>query len=192
MASPTSTTLCHTARGCAVPGATPGPGHIVFPTPQGVVPFVHVGGCCEQGRNGSGFVGGDEGSSRKDLQIYTQYHIPPVPSFGTTLSGLLLCWAWTQGSASAAQPWALWQNPFRIPGGGWGKARPSNSGRGNGDGPSSGVSGWGNWSTSIPTVMIPLGFPEGRWGKARPWGFPEGEPREMGSGPHFVCAGYNT
>ena len=44
--------------------------------------------------------------------------MPPVRSFGTTLSGLLICWAWTQGSASAAQPWALWQNPFRIPGGG--------------------------------------------------------------------------
>ena len=85
MASPTSTTLCHTARGCAVPGATPGPGHIVFPTPQGVVPFVHVGGCDIKGRNGMGFVGGDEGSSRKDLKIHTQYHIPPVPSFGVSM-----------------------------------------------------------------------------------------------------------
>ena len=52
--------------------------------------------------------------------------------------------------------------PLGFPEGRWGNARPSNSGRGNGDGPSSGgVSGWGNWSTSIPTVLIPLGFPEG-------------------------------
>ena len=116
--SPTSTTLCHRARGCAGRRTTPGPGHIGFPTPQGVVPFVPVGGCDIKGRNGMGFVGGDEGSSRNDLQIYTQYPIPPVRSLGTTLSGLLICWALTQGSASAAQPWALGQNPFRIPGGG--------------------------------------------------------------------------
>ena len=31
-----------------------------------------------------------------------------------------------------------------------------------------GVSGWGNWFTSIPAVAIPLGFPEGGWGEARP------------------------
>ena len=52
-----------------------------------VVPFVPVGRCDIKGRNGIGFAGGDEESSRKDLQIYTQYHIPPVRSFGTTLSG---------------------------------------------------------------------------------------------------------
>ena len=36
---PTSTRLCHKARGCAQQGATPGSGPIAFPTPKGVVPF---------------------------------------------------------------------------------------------------------------------------------------------------------
>ena len=116
--SPTSTTLCHRARGCAGLRTTPGSGRSAFPTPQGVVPFVPAGGCDIKGRNGMGIPGADEQSSRKDMQRYTQYPMPPVRSFGTTLSGLLICWALTQGSASAAQPWALWQNPFRIPGGG--------------------------------------------------------------------------
>ena len=76
-------------------------------------------------------------------------HIPPIRTIGTTPSGLLICCAFTQGSASAAQPWASWQNPVGIPGGGWGKARPSDSRRGNGDGPTLGVSGWVNWSAPI-------------------------------------------
>ena len=37
---------------------------------------------------------------------------------GTTPLGLFILWEWTQGSASAAQPWALGQNPVGIPGGG--------------------------------------------------------------------------
>ena len=41
-------------------GATPGPGHIAFPTPQGVVPFVPTGGCDIKGRNGIGFAGAEE------------------------------------------------------------------------------------------------------------------------------------
>ncbi len=41
----------------------------------------------------------------------------PVWCDGTTPSGLLICWAFTQGSASVAQPWALWQTPVGIPGG---------------------------------------------------------------------------
>ena len=36
---------------------------------------------------------------------------------GTTPLGLFILWEWTQGSASAAQPWALGQNPVGIPGG---------------------------------------------------------------------------
>ena len=49
-------------------------------------------------------------------------HVPrtsPVWCGSTTPSGLLICWAFTQGSASVAQPWALWQNPVGIPGGGY-------------------------------------------------------------------------
>ena len=37
---------------------------------------------------------------------------------GTTPLGLFVCWAFTRGSAPAAQPRALWQNPVGIPGGG--------------------------------------------------------------------------
>ena len=76
-------------------------------------------------------------------------HMPPIRTIGTTPSGLLIFLAFTRGSASAAQPRALWQNPVGIPGGGWGKARPSDSRRGNGDGPTLGVSGWVNWSAPI-------------------------------------------
>ena len=36
---------------------------------------------------------------------------------GTTPLGLFVCWACTRGSAPAAQPRALWQNPVGIPGG---------------------------------------------------------------------------
>ena len=36
---------------------------------------------------------------------------------GTTPLGLFILWEWTHGSASAAQPWALGQNPVGIPGG---------------------------------------------------------------------------
>ena len=61
-------------------------------------------------------------------------HVPrssPVWCGGTTPSGLLICWAFTQGSASVAQPWALWQNPVGIPGGGYptpSEQTPSSSG----------------------------------------------------------------
>ncbi len=58
--SATPKALCHKARGCAVPGATPGSGHIAFPTPQGVVPFVPAGGGDKQGRNGIVFAGAEE------------------------------------------------------------------------------------------------------------------------------------
>ena len=40
---PTSTRLCHKARGCAGRRTTPGPGHITFPTPKGVVPSFRLG-----------------------------------------------------------------------------------------------------------------------------------------------------
>ena len=49
----------------------------------------------------------------------------PELGHGTTPSGLFIWLAFTRGSAPAAQPRALWQNPVGIPGGGWGKARPS-------------------------------------------------------------------
>ena len=119
--------------------------------------------------------------------------MPPIRTIGTTPSGLLICCAFTRGSASAAQPRASWQNPVGIPGGGWGKARPwgfpeggwgkvwpSDSRRGNGDRPTLGVSGWGNWSapiyaylrpsTPIPSTSIrgsPPPTPKALWHKAR-------------------------
>ena len=40
---PTSTRLCHKARGCAGRRTTPGPGRITFPTPKGVVPSCRLG-----------------------------------------------------------------------------------------------------------------------------------------------------
>jgi hypothetical protein len=40
---PTSTRLCHKARGCAGRRTTPGSGHITFPTPKGVVPSFRLG-----------------------------------------------------------------------------------------------------------------------------------------------------
>ena len=54
-------------------------------------------------------------------QIHTipKHHMPPVLAIGTTPSGLFIYGAFTQGSATAAQPWAFWQNPFGIPGGGF-------------------------------------------------------------------------
>ena len=78
------------------------------------------GGCDIKGRNGMGFACADAETFQQELPGYTipKKPIPPVRSFGTTLSGLLICWGCTQGSASAAQPWALWQNPVGIPGGG--------------------------------------------------------------------------
>ncbi|MEI6567685.1 MAG: hypothetical protein WCR20_13495, partial [Verrucomicrobiota bacterium] len=43
---------------------------------------------------------------------------------GTTPLGLFVCWAGTRGSAPAAQPRALWQNPVGIPGGGFSNVSP--------------------------------------------------------------------
>ena len=51
------------------------------------------------------------------LHTMSKHHMPPVRSFGTTLSGLFLYPQSTHGSTSAVQPWALWQNPVGIPGG---------------------------------------------------------------------------
>ena len=70
---------------------------------------------------------------------------------------------------------------FGFPEGRWGNVRPWDSRRGDGvtcglripggamgQGAAFGVSGGGNWSTSIAAVAVPLGFPDGRWGAARP------------------------
>ena len=78
--APTPKALWHTARGCADPGATPGPGPIAFPTPQGVVPFVPAGGCDKQGRNGIRFAGAEGESARNVCPISTAYtHITCHP-----------------------------------------------------------------------------------------------------------------
>ena len=49
----------------------------------------------------------------------------PELGHGTTPSGLSIWLAFTRGSAPAAQPRALWQNPVGIPGGKTAIARPS-------------------------------------------------------------------
>jgi hypothetical protein len=87
---------------------------------KGVVPFIPTGwveptqaewdqvhGCGRRAR--------PEGMST----IYTMSkpHMPPVRPIGTTLSGLLAYPKCTHVIPPAVQPWALWQNPFRIPGG---------------------------------------------------------------------------
>ena len=55
--------------GLRLGGATPGSGHIAFPTPQGVVPFVPAGGGDKQGRNGIVFAGAEEESDRNVFPI---------------------------------------------------------------------------------------------------------------------------
>ena len=105
-------------------GATPGPGHIVFPTPQGVVPFVPAGGVRQTRAEWDRVLGCGRGvrpECTSTLHAIHTHHIPPVRSLGTTPLGLFMPLAFTRGSASAAQPRALWQNPVGIPGGGWGK-----------------------------------------------------------------------
>ena len=130
MPTPTPKALCHKARGCADPGATPGPGRIEFPTPQGVVPFMPTG-WVEQTQaewnqiRGCGRRVHQEGMST--LHTMSKHHMPPVRSFGTTLSGLFLYPQSTHGSTSAVQPWALWQNPVGIPGSAIGPPSPQPS-----------------------------------------------------------------
>ena len=112
--------FCPAAQGCAVPRATLGSGRSAIPTPQGVVPFMPTG-WVEQTQaewnqiRGCGRRVHQEGMST--LHTMSKHHMPPVRSFGTTLSGLFLYPQSTHGSTSAVQPWALWQNPFGIPGG---------------------------------------------------------------------------
>ena len=48
----------------------------------------------------------------------------PELGHGTTPSGLFIWLAFTRGSAPAAQPRALWQNPVGIPGGGFSNVFP--------------------------------------------------------------------
>ena len=141
--SPTSTTLCHRARGCAGRCTTPGSGHIAFPTPQGVVPFVPGGVRYQRAEwdRVRGCARGVHPAYVSHIHVIHTPHMPPIRTIGTTPSGLFMSLAFTRGSASAAQPRALWQNPVGIPGGGWGKARP-----------------WG--------------FPEGKRPRAQPPGIP--------------------
>ena len=93
--SPTSTTLCHTARGCAGRRTTPGSGRSAFPTPQGVVPFVPAGGCGKQGRNEIRFTSAEEESTRNVFPISPKYtHLtynPFEPSAQPRWGCLCLC-----------------------------------------------------------------------------------------------------
>ena len=162
MPTPTPKALCHKARGCADPGATPGPGRIAFPTPQGVVPFMPIGRV-DQTQAGSG----------------------PVPSSGRRVrpGGLPITQKISHPTCSTLRhnPLRGCEDPPHPPGVAPRRRNPGLHGRiplgfpegdgvscdlripgwGNDDGPSSGVSGWGNWSTSIPRSHNPVGIPRG-------------------------------
>ena len=71
--------------------------------------------------------------------------------------------------------------PLGFPEGGWGKARPSDSRRGNGDGPTLGVSGWGNWPMPISAIAVHVGIPGGEFPCA---GTTKSEKENRSSPPH--------
>ena len=71
--------------------------------------------------------------------------------------------------------------PLGFPEGGWGKARPSDSRRGNGDGPTLGVSGWGNWPMPISAIAVHVGIPGGEFPCA---GTTNSEKENRSSPPH--------
>ena len=75
-------------------GATPGPGHIAFPTPQGVVPFVPAGGVRETRAEWDRVRGCRRGVPPKcmsTLHAIHTHHMPPVRTIGTTPLGREWC-----------------------------------------------------------------------------------------------------
>ena len=136
--SPTSTTLCHAARGCAVPGATPGPGRSAFPTPQGVVPFVPAGGCDIKGRNGIRFTGAEEESARKECPISPQYTHLTCHRFEPSAQprwGCLCLWPSPGVAPRRRNPGLHGRIPLGFPEGRWATCNLGDSRRGNGDRP---------------------------------------------------------
>ena len=146
---PTPRALCHKARGCTVPGATPGSGHIAFPTPQGVVPFMPIG--------------------RVDQ---TQAGSDPVPSSGRRVrpGRLSITQKISHSTCSTLRhnpPWGC-DDPAHPPGVAPRRRNPGLYGRiplgfpeGDGVRCDLRIPGWGNWSTSIPRSYNPVGIPRG-------------------------------
>ena len=84
--------------------------------PTGVVPKERMGGLSPH-RAGCDL---ENPSSRCPFcRIRAPANNLPGWCHGTTPSGLWIYFDCTQGSATAAQPWAFWQNPFGIPGRGF-------------------------------------------------------------------------
>ncbi len=135
------------------------------------------GGCDIKGRNGMGFTGADEESARNVCPLSTKYthHMPPIRTIGTTPLGLFMSLAFTRGSASAAQPRALWHNTFGV-----GKEGP----RMNADGGTVWKSQSGTHNGVVPRHhicgRIPLGFPDGLFGP----------PPDRRAATNLVCASF--
>ena len=122
------------------------------------------GGCDIKGRNGIGFTGAEEESARNVCPLSTKYTHITYHTFEPSAQprwGCLCLWPLPGVAPRRRNPGLHGRIPLGFPEGDGARHDLGDSRRGNGDEPSSGVSGWGNWSTSIPTVMIPLGFPEG-------------------------------
>ena len=111
--SPTSTTLCHKARGCAGRRTTPGGRGRSATTTTWLCRGYERVGCPAQG----GLRCCKAISRCAFRRIRARAGNLPAWCPGTTPLGWFILWEWTQGSASAAQPWALGQNPVGIPGG---------------------------------------------------------------------------
>ena len=112
--SATPKALCHKARGCAVPGATPGMGGDARNNHNVVVPKDRTGGLTSTVR------GALVATYRGVFHSAASGHLPRISRVcccGTTRSGLSSYPPFTHGSTSAVQPWASWQNPVGIPGG---------------------------------------------------------------------------
>ena len=116
--SPTSTTLCHRARGCAGRCTTPGSGRSAFPTPQGVVPFVPAKGFDIKGRIGMGFTGAEEESARNVCPISTHYtHLTyhPFEPSAQPRWGCLCLWPLPGVAPRRRNPGLLGRIPLGFP-----------------------------------------------------------------------------
>ena len=149
----------------------------MFPTPQGLVPFV-PGGVRYQRAEWDRVHGCGRGVRPECMSnshaIHTP-HMPPIRTIGTTPLGLFMSLAFTRGSASAAQPRALWHNTFGV-----GKEGP----RMNADGGTVWKSQSGTHNGVVPRHhicgRIPLGFPDGLFGP----------PPDRRAATNLVCASF--
>ena len=89
--SHTPTALCHTARGCAGCRTTPGPCHIAFPTPNGVVPSPDPGEVRPKRPSWQIPHAGQRTTPHYVFHFATnpEQGKPPVRSIGTTRSGVV-------------------------------------------------------------------------------------------------------